>query len=115
MTRVTFYKFDDRYIGYEFSGHADLAEYGEDILCSAISILSFTCTNTILHELKLNATIEEDEEIGYVELIVQEDLEVSIADKLDLVIRQMKIGIDGLKEQYPKHMNIEIRRLGWLN
>ena len=34
--------------GYKVSGHADYADYGEDIVCSAISVLAFTSLNSLI-------------------------------------------------------------------
>lgn len=115
MTNVILYKSNKKYIGYEISGHANYSKHGDDILCSAISILSFSCTNTILKELKLDVDYEEDEHMGFLKLIVKDNLSENMSEKLHLVIVNMKIGIDGLIEQYPKHIKIEMRRLGWLN
>ena len=34
-------------VGFEIIGHADFDEYGKDIVCSAVSILAYTCVNTL--------------------------------------------------------------------
>lgn len=38
---------DDRRVGYEIRGHADFAEHGSDIVCSAVTILAYSCVNTL--------------------------------------------------------------------
>ncbi len=47
MTRITFYKSDDVYYGYEEVGHAGFAEEGNDIVCSAISAMTMLVINAI--------------------------------------------------------------------
>lgn len=38
---------EGRTVGYEIRGHADFAEHGSDIVCSAVTILAYTCINTL--------------------------------------------------------------------
>ena len=48
MTRVTIYKNKlSEYTGVDLIGHAGYAEAGEDIVCSAISVLVINTINSI--------------------------------------------------------------------
>ncbi len=45
------YKSENQKITYiDISGHADFAEYGSDIVCSAVSMVSYTIGNALLNE-----------------------------------------------------------------
>ena len=37
----------DKIVSYEISGHAESGEYGHDVVCAAVSVLSITTANNI--------------------------------------------------------------------
>ena len=43
MTKVTIFKQQGLYKGFEVSGHSGYADAGEDIVCAAISALTINC------------------------------------------------------------------------
>ena len=48
MISVTVYKDKNtHYTGFRCDCHAEYAEHGEDIVCSAVSVLTFTTCNAI--------------------------------------------------------------------
>ncbi len=40
MTKITFYKRNNQYIGFEVNGHTGKDEYGKDLLCAQISTVA---------------------------------------------------------------------------
>lgn len=48
MITAKFEKENGLFISYEITGHANYAEYGKDIVCSAVSALFVTITNQLL-------------------------------------------------------------------
>ena len=47
MTRITFYKSNGVFYGFEEQGHTGFEDAGRDILCSAISAMTMLIVNTI--------------------------------------------------------------------
>ena len=47
MTRVTFYRRDGIFYGFEEIGHSGFADAGDDILCAALSAMTMLVVNTI--------------------------------------------------------------------
>ena len=48
MIKATFYRNSDKtYIGFSIEGHAGYAKKGNDIICSAVTSLSFNTVNSI--------------------------------------------------------------------
>ena len=37
----------DEIVGFEIRGHANYDEYGKDLVCSAVTILAYSCVNTL--------------------------------------------------------------------
>lgn len=47
MTKITFFKREGVYYGFREEGHADYSEFGDDILCSALSAMTMLIVNAI--------------------------------------------------------------------
>lgn len=37
----------DEIVGFEIKGHAEYDEYGKDLVCSAVTILAYSCVNSL--------------------------------------------------------------------
>ena len=48
MIVITIKKNDDLYLGVNIKGHAEMAEYGKDIVCAGVSTLSYSLINYLL-------------------------------------------------------------------
>ncbi|MDR5657900.1 ribosomal-processing cysteine protease Prp [Serpentinicella sp. ANB-PHB4] len=88
---------------YVVSGHAQAAEYGQDIVCSAVSVLSQT-TLLGLYEV---AEIKVDYEIqdGYLRCSVPESISSEARKKANLLIDTMIIGMRNISESYSKYID----------
>ena len=51
----------DKIVSYEISGHAESGEYGHDVVCAAVSVLSITTANNLysMAKVKPKAKMEE--------------------------------------------------------
>ena len=47
MTRCVLYTRDGQVLGFLCAGHAAYADEGQDIVCSAVSVLTETCVNAL--------------------------------------------------------------------
>ena len=47
MTRITFFRRDGQFYGFEETGHTGYGESGNDILCAALSAMTMLIVNTI--------------------------------------------------------------------
>lgn len=111
MTKVFLYQRENHYTGFEMDGHAYFDELGSDIVCAAVSILSQTCVNALYELLKLEVTLYEDEEEGYLKAELPENLSHVQKEHVDLLIGQMKIGLVGIANMYPEHVTVETREV----
>ena len=62
MTRITFYRDDGIFYGFEEQGHTGYGEEGDDILCSAISAMTMFLINTV--EVAFASTVDYDIDDG---------------------------------------------------
>ncbi|MCI5675072.1 MAG: ribosomal-processing cysteine protease Prp [Ezakiella sp.] len=104
MVKVTLYRKNNRYCGYKSSGHADYADKGEDIVCSAISILTYTIYRSAVVNLCLR---EEDYSLrtkdGFLEFRIKRQ-----DDNTELLFDTLKEGILSLQENYGRYVQLEI-------
>ncbi|AFS78988.1 hypothetical protein DUF464 [Gottschalkia acidurici 9a] len=101
---------DGSIVQYEISGHADFDEYGKDILCAAISVLSQTtliALNKVCGIKEKDIAFSVDDESGYLKVSIPKNLEKNIKDKANVVLETMIVGIEDLAYQYPKYISIK--------
>ncbi|WOO88063.1 ribosomal-processing cysteine protease Prp [Mollicutes bacterium LVI A0039] len=86
----------------EVTGHAQFAEAGSDIVCSAVSMIMYTIANK-LDDLDKFITIEIDEEDGgYMQIEV-----VKSDDETKLLMDTLILGLEMIKEQYNEYIDIK--------
>ena len=78
-------------------GHANYANAGQDIVCSAVSTMAITSINNII---VLDESIDYEEDSGLLKIRVLKDTEINEKILNNLMLEE-------LSTQYPK--NIEIR------
>ncbi len=86
----------------EVSGHAQFAESGSDIVCSAVSMLMFTIANK-LDDLEKFIIVEIDEEDGgYMQIeIIKRD------EQTNLLFDTLVFGLEMIKQQYKEYIDIK--------
>ncbi len=87
--------------GFEISGHADHAPYGEDTVCAAVSSAAYLVANTITEILKIPAEITVEQGT----MIVQ--IAASDAYACRDILAGLKLHFTALEEQYPACMQVD--------
>jgi uncharacterized protein len=104
MISVTIHKTNDLYDGFVVSGHSEYSEIGTDIVCAAVSILSYTALNSMslvagISESDINYDVEED--TGFLKIKTQKNNE-----KTDVIYRNFLVGIKLLLEDYNNYITL---------
>ncbi len=89
---------------YEISGHANAANYGEDIVCAAVSVLSQT-TLLALHEI---VKIETSYQVrsGFLTCELPKSLNREQRQKADLLLESMVLGVKNLIVSYSEYISL---------
>lgn len=104
MTNVTI--FDDKqgnHKGFEIKGHSGYADSGYDIVCAAVSMLVTNTINSIETLTDDFFSYEENEEEGYMKLMLDEN---PSHDSL-LLIESMILGLSQLSKTYKKYVRMK--------
>ena len=98
MTTITIYKSNaNEYKGFQCFGHAGYADYGKDIICSAISVLVINTINSIeeLAGVK-DSIVDMNEKTGDIKYQLG-----SIPNEFTtLLLDLMVLGLTKIKEEY---------------
>ncbi len=108
MTKVTLYQHDNHVYRLRLSGHADYDEYGYDIVCSAISMLTINTINSIesLTDEPLEL-LEEDSNQGIIDVIFPRREQGEYAPEAELLLKSLILGYLDIKNMYgEKHITI---------
>ena len=109
MITVSVYRTKSIINGFIVDGHSDFAEEGTDIVCAAVSILSYTALNSI----NLVAGIEPgninysvDDETGFMSLRTLVN-----NDKTDVIYKSFIVGIELLLEDYSDYITLKFEEV----
>lgn len=92
--------------GFTISGHAGYADPGQDIVCSAVTAISFGTVNAIESLLNVTLEVEMKDEGGFLHCTVPESLEESVQEKVQLLLRAMLVALRSATEDYTKYVKI---------
>ena len=108
MTTITITRSsDDKYKRIECKGHAGFDEYGKDIVCAAVSVLTINTINSIESLTRDDFKVTQDEKKG----IITMEFEDELSDEATLLLKSYELGINGIYEEYgKKFLNIKFRR-----
>ena len=104
MIKFTFYySKDSAPLGFNSKGHSGYAQSGADIVCAAVSSVSYMVANTITEVMGIEADITVDDAGEMTLLIPQKD-----AIKTVDILEGLRLHIEELSAQYPKNVTITI-------
>ena len=104
MTKVIIYKNECKEcVGFKAYGHAGYAEEGEDIVCAAISVLTINTMNAIEAFTGQEASLESDQEEGYIyyRLINRPTKETT------LLLDTMVLGLETIVQNYENYIDLK--------
>ncbi len=86
----------NRIQGFELSGHAGYSEYGNDVVCAAVSVLVINTINSIENLTDDLYDCSTDEQIGYISFKLTEDG----SNDVQLLLKSMLLGLESMRDEY---------------
>ena len=97
MTSVVIRKnADGDYMGFVLDGHAGSGEYGKDIVCAAISMLSINTVNSLEKFTDDVFICDADPVKGHIEVFAKD----GFSESGELLMKSFELGINGVFKQY---------------
>ena len=109
MVTVTILCEKGRAVGFTCAGHADYADEGTDIVCSAISALTQTAVLGIREVAKISAGVSVRE--GEIRCVIDRDTDLTQLEKADLLLSTMAAGLRAIDKAYPNTLKISDREV----
>ena len=108
MIDVLFYTDLDKVVtGFQMKGHAEYADYGQDIVCAAVSALVINTINSIEKFTEDTFVNDMDSESDVVAFQVTAK---PISDSSKLLLNSLVLGLSAIEAEYgKKHVNIHFK------
>lgn len=103
ITVDVFRSTDGRVQGFRSKGHADYGEYGQDIVCAAVSAVTQTTVLGLMRHLRLPVRVKQSS--GHLECMLEHD--ASSADAaVQALLESMVLGLSEVERQYPEQVRL---------
>ncbi len=100
MITVTVTRENGDPVGFTVSGHANMGEYGEDLVCAAVSAVVQTAILGITEVCHISAGVSIEE--GHTSCILSKDATEKEIRNADIVFETMIAGLRSIQSSYPK-------------
>lgn len=109
MVKVTIYQNqDDVFCGFRMEGHAGFAAYGNDIVCSAVSVLVINTMNSIeqFTDDKFDGAVHEEKDVVSFNIISE-----PVSASAVLLLNSLVLGLKAIQGKYgKKYIRIKIKK-----
>jgi uncharacterized protein YsxB (DUF464 family) len=103
MISIILYKREGNNVGYRVSGHAGYGERGDDVVCSAVSVLAINTENALEILTDDRYTLEYNDD-GMIDLRIDGNRSYEAS----ILLSAFEIGVTSISEEYGKDF-IQIR------
>ncbi len=105
MTKITFFKKEKTFIGFEVKGHTGKDEYGKDLLCCQISTVAQLAVLGINDVLKTKAFVEISD--GY--LVIKLGLKEAQEEKIKFLMETCYQSFKSIIQDEQKFVKMEVK------
>lgn len=102
MIKILIHKTEEGIDAFSCKGHAEYADEGFDIVCSAVSILTVNTSNSI--EKLTGAALKTKQKDGNLSFRLEEKPN----ERTELLLQSMLLGLRDIEEQYPKYLKVTV-------
>lgn len=111
MIKVLVVKSRDDYRSFKVSGHANFDDYGRDIVCAAISVLTQTAASAVSELAHIEPKIVVNEKTGLLSCELPRNLDENKQHTVNIIVGTFLVGIRGVLDQYPKYLQLKIEEV----
>jgi uncharacterized protein YsxB (DUF464 family) len=105
MIQTWIYRDKNRINGFKITGHADSGEYGKDIVCAAVSVLTINTVNSIEQITRIMPLVDSDEENGgFLSVNVPESSDAKAELQAQVLLEALEIGLKDISKSYKEYL-----------
>lgn len=109
MTKITFFKKNNLFLGFKVEGHSGYSEAGTDIVCSAVSMSTQMTAVALKNVLKLNVKVEKDEKRAFLNLRFAKNATSEEILKSQPWFETLKISLEDVAKDFKKYLSLEVK------
>lgn len=106
MIEVTIQKHEEKVSSFKLSGHADSGPYGYDLVCAAVSAVSFGSVNAVLELCNIDLDIHQGDEGGLLSVQIPHSVDINQWEKASLLFEAMIISLRTIEREYNQFIKI---------
>jgi|SRR5699024_4587702 len=92
---------------FTLSGHAESGPLGHDLVCAAVSGISFGAVNAVFKLCEIDLDIDQaSDEGGYLRVIIPEGINKELLDKASLLFEGMVVSLRTVERDYGQFISI---------
>lgn len=96
-------------IDFEMTGHADFAEYGSDIVCAAVSVLTISTVNGLTAVANVAADVDmDDENGGFMHVIIPSLSDEKQRLQAQAILQTFEKGLLDVTAQYGQYIQTAV-------
>ncbi|MBH0230009.1 ribosomal-processing cysteine protease Prp [Halobacillus yeomjeoni] len=109
MINLKMFRSQNTLSGFEISGHAESGPYGQDLVCAAVSAVSFGTVNAIEKLCEFVPHVEQGGEGGYLKITLPENLSEEKFSKAQTLLEGMLVSMETIEHEYNQYIKISHR------
>lgn len=103
---VTFYREETNITAFELAGHAESGPYGYDLVCAAVSAVSFGTVNAIDRLFHVNMDVKQGEDGGYLYVKIPQASNEETRDHVQTLLEGMLVSLETIERDYHQFIRI---------
>ncbi|MHC5215859.1 ribosomal-processing cysteine protease Prp [Enterococcus sp. LJL128] len=94
-------------VSFEIAGHAEAAEFGEDVICAAVSVLAVSTVNGIEALAGFEPIVDADEaEGGYMYVEMLSDVNQEQTNISQILLENLLLGLQAIEEEHTEFITL---------
>ena len=106
MIKITIRKSSGYLLGFTYEGHADYADYGQDIVCAGVTAQLMMTYNGLEEVLGIPMSLDMDPDGGYLSFTITTDHAADL-ERARVLMETLKLGLEGIKQQYQENITLK--------
>ena len=112
MIKIEMVKVNNNLESVSINGHANSAEYGRDLVCAAVSVLSQGVINGMIKSLDGREDIFSLTDDGKVKIDITKHVNDIQKIKLQALADMLEVNFADLSKTYSKYIRLEVKEVG---
>jgi len=107
MINIVVFETNNKITAFEISGHANSGPYGYDLVCAAVSAVSFGSINAVFELCQIELEISQAGEGGYLYVVLPINEASDKLQKAQLIFEAMIVSLQTIEREYNEFMQIK--------